>query len=125
MRKGARRARHCGPGGEGLGKPPRYTRKPKKLWLWWSGEGDADLDSSWKAYCRWFDLEHTIRFLKQTLGSTASPVQAPGAGRPLDLAGALTANVQLRLARGIVADREAAVAATAERPRRLYPDPRP
>jgi hypothetical protein len=53
------------------------TRKPKKLWLWWSGEGDADLDLLWKAYCRRFDLEHTIRFLKQTLGWTAPRFRHP------------------------------------------------
>ncbi len=34
-----------------VGKLPRgTTRKPKKLWLWWSGESDADLDLLWKAY---------------------------------------------------------------------------
>jgi hypothetical protein len=42
-----------------VGKLPRQTRKPKKLWLWWSGGSDADLDLLWKAYCRRFDLEST------------------------------------------------------------------
>ena len=42
-----------------VGKLPRQARKPKKLWLWWSGEGYADLDLLWKAYCRRFDLENT------------------------------------------------------------------
>jgi hypothetical protein len=53
---------------------PRESRKPKKLWLWWHGEGEADLDLLWRAYVRRFDLEHTIRFLKQTLGWTTPRV---------------------------------------------------
>ena len=55
-----------------VGKLPRQTREPKQLWLWWSGEGEADLALLWKAYCRRFDLEHTIRLLKQTLSWIAS-----------------------------------------------------
>jgi hypothetical protein len=51
-----------------VGKLPRQTRKPKKLWLWFSGEGEPDLDLLWRAYVRRFDLEHTIGFLKQALG---------------------------------------------------------
>ena len=27
-----------------MGKLPRQTRKPKKLWLWWSGQSETDLD---------------------------------------------------------------------------------
>ena len=85
-------------------KLPRQTRKPKKLWLWWSGEGEADLDLFWKAYCSRFDLEHTIRFLKQTLGWTAPRFRHPEqADRWTWLV--LVSYVQLRLARGIVADR--------------------
>jgi hypothetical protein len=87
-----------------VGKLPRHTRKPKKLWLWWSGEGDADLDLLWKAYCRRFDLEHTIRFLKQTLGWSAPRFRHPEqADRWTWLV--FLAYAQLRLARGIVADR--------------------
>jgi hypothetical protein len=40
------------------------------LWLWWSGPGEPNLDLLWRAYVRRFDLEHTFRFLKQTLGWT-------------------------------------------------------
>ena len=32
-----------------VGKLPRQTRKPKKLWLWFSGEGEPDLDLLWRA----------------------------------------------------------------------------
>jgi hypothetical protein len=84
-------------------KLPRQTRKPKKLWLWWSGEGEAELDLLWKAYCRRFDLEHTVRFMKQTLGWTTPRVRHPEqADRWTWLV--LAAYAQLRLARAIVAD---------------------
>jgi len=37
--------------------------------LWWDGPGEEpDLNLLWRAYIRRFDLEHTFRFLKQTLG---------------------------------------------------------
>jgi hypothetical protein len=102
-----------------VGKLPRQTRKPKKLWLWWSGEGEADLDLVWQAYCRRFDLEHTIRFLKQTLGWTAPRFRHPEqADRWTWLV--LVAYVQLRLARGIVADRRLPWERP-QRPRRLTP----
>ncbi len=56
-----------------VGRLPRgeRRRKPKELWLWWHGPGEPDLDLLWRAYVRRFDLlEHTFRFLKQTLGWT-------------------------------------------------------
>jgi hypothetical protein len=49
---------------------PAKTRPPKVLWLWWAGPGSCDLDLAWRAYVRRFDLEHTIRFAKQTLGGS-------------------------------------------------------
>jgi hypothetical protein len=45
---------------------PARTRPPKVLWLWWHGPGRPDLDLLWRAYIRRFDLEHTLRFVKQT-----------------------------------------------------------
>jgi DDE superfamily endonuclease len=64
---------------------PAKTRPPKVLWLWWAGPGELDLDLVWRAYIRRFDLEHTIRFCKQTLGWTtprprhpAQPTGGPG-----------------------------------------------
>lgn len=87
-----------------VGKLPRETRKPKKLWLWFSGEDEPDLDLLWRAYVRRFDLEHTIRFLKQTLEWTAPRVRHPEqADRWTWLV--LAAYAQLRLARSCVADR--------------------
>src|SRR3712207_1946913 len=50
-------------------------REPRVLWLWWHGEGEPDLGLLWRAYIRRFDLEHTFRFLKQTLGWTTPRVR--------------------------------------------------
>ena len=87
-----------------VGKLPRETRKPKKLWLWFSGEEEPDLDLLWRSYVRRFDLEHTIRFLKQTLGWTAPRVRHPEqADRWTWLV--LAAYAQLGLARSCAADR--------------------
>ncbi len=84
---------------------PRETRKPKRLWLWFSGEDERpDLDVLWRAYVRRFDLEHAIRFLKQTLGWTVPRVRHPEqADRWTWLV--LAAYAQLRLGRSCVADR--------------------
>lgn len=79
-------------------------RKPKTLWLWWHGEGEPDLDLLWRAYCRRFDVEHFVRFLKQALRWTTPRVRHPEqADRWTWLV--LAAYAQLLLARGIVADR--------------------
>lgn len=87
-----------------VSKLPRETRKPKKLWIWWTGEGDPDLDLIWKSYCRRFSLEHAIKFLKLTLGWTSPRVRHPEqADRWTWLI--LVAYTQLRLARSIAADR--------------------
>jgi DDE superfamily endonuclease len=84
---------------------PRPTREPRALWLWWAGGfGEPDLDLLWRAYVRRFDLEHTFRFLKQTLGWTTPRVRHPEqADRWSWLV--LAAFTQLRLARPCVADR--------------------
>ena len=81
-------------------------REPRVLWLWWRGpEGTApDLELIWRAYARRFDLEHTFRLFKQTLGWTAPRVRHPEqADRWTWLV--LAAFTQLRLARACVADR--------------------
>jgi hypothetical protein len=87
-----------------VGKLPRETRKPKKLWLWFSGEGEPDLDLLWRAYVRRFDLEHTIRFLKQTLGWTTPRVRHPEQAERWTWL-VLAAYAQLGLARSRVDDR--------------------
>jgi hypothetical protein len=78
-------------------------RKPKELWLWWHGPGEPQLDLLWRAYVRRFDLEHTFRFLKQSLGWTTPRVRHPEqADRWSWLV--LVVYAQLRLARACVAD---------------------
>ncbi len=80
-------------------------RKPKVLWLWWHGAGKPDLDLLWRSYCRRFDVEHFVRFIKQKLGWTTPRIRHPEqADRWSWLV--LAAYAQLRLARGIVADRK-------------------
>ena len=84
---------------------PAKTRPPKVLWLWWAGPVglQLDLDLVWRAYIRRFDLEHTVRFAKQTLGWTTPRPRTPEqADRWTWLV--LAAHAQLRLARAVVAD---------------------
>lgn len=83
---------------------PRPTARAKKtLWLWWSGSGTPDLDVCWHAYIHRFDIEHTLRFVKHTLGWTTPRVRLPEqADRWTWLI--VAAYTQLRLARGLVAD---------------------
>jgi hypothetical protein len=83
---------------------PGRLYPPQMLWLWWAGSGALDLDVLWRAYVRRFDLEHTLRFVKQTLGWTTPRVRRPEqADRWTWLI--LAAYSQLRLARAWVADR--------------------
>jgi DDE superfamily endonuclease len=84
---------------------PAKTRPPKVLWLWWAGpEGvQLELDLAWRAYIRRFDLEHTVRFCKQTLGwTTPRPRHPEQADRWTWLV--LAAYTQLRLARQLACD---------------------
>ncbi len=48
-------------------------RDPKPVWLWCSATSasSADVDRWWQSFLRRFDLEHTFRLMKQTLGWTA------------------------------------------------------
>ena len=82
---------------------PARTRPPKVLWLWWAGPGTLDLDLAWRAYIRRFDLEHSVRFAKQTLGWTTPRPRTPEqADRWTWLV--LASYTQLRLAREIACD---------------------
>src|SRR3954449_6193384 len=49
------------------------ARAAKPIWLWTSalGADAAAVTRCWQAYLRRFDLEHTIRFAKQSLGGPA------------------------------------------------------
>lgn len=81
-------------------------RDPKPVWLWVSEpipSGEAEIDHWWSMYLRRFDLEHTFRFLKQTLGWTRPRLRDPqAADRWTWLVAA--AHTQLRLARPLAAD---------------------
>ena len=86
---------------EHLPRPAGRTKKT--LWLWWSGEGEPDLDRCWRAYLRRFDIEHGFRFVKGTLGWTTPSLCTPEQADRWTwlIVAALT---HLRLARGLVAD---------------------
>jgi hypothetical protein len=84
---------------------PRQTRHPKPMWLWWQGPEGAtpDLALIWRAYVHRFDLEHTLRFAKQSLDWTTLRVRQPAAAERWPWLVVL-AYTQLRLARPVVAD---------------------
>src|SRR5829696_8816756 len=82
---------------------PARPYPPQMLWLWWAGAGTPDLDLLWRSYVRRFDLEHTLRFLKERLGWTTPRVRHPEqADRWAWLVVAVY--TQLRLARPWVGD---------------------
>ncbi len=56
-------------------------RDAPPVWLWSSETGATpdDVDRVWQAFLRHFDLEHTFRFVKQTLGWTTSNLRTPEA----------------------------------------------
>ena len=67
------------------------------------GDGEPDLERCWRAYLRRFDIEHTFRFVKNTLGWTTPSLCTPEqADRWTWLV--VAAYTQLRLARGLVDD---------------------
>jgi hypothetical protein len=82
---------------------PAKTREPQQLWLWWHGPGTPDLSVLWRAYVRRFDLEHTLRFAKQTLNWVLPRVRHPEQADRWT-AWLVAAYTQLRLARECVAD---------------------
>lgn len=72
----------------------------KPVWLWWPGTGadPQDVDRCWQAFLRRFDVGHTFRLLKQTLGWTRPKLRdSQAADRWTWLV--LAAHAQLRRAR--------------------------
>jgi hypothetical protein len=94
---------------------------PKPVWLWSShtGMSGEEIDLRWQAFLRRFDLEHTFRLFKQTLGWTVPKVRDP---HTADLWTWLiiVAHTQLRLARPLAEDLRRPWERPAE-PRRLTP----
>ena len=80
-------------------------RAPKPLWLWTSDPAatGADVDRAWQAFLRRFDLEHTFRFVKQTLGWTTPKLRDPAAADRWTWL-VIAAHTQLRLARELTVD---------------------
>ncbi|CRK56597.1 FIG00663192: hypothetical protein [Alloactinosynnema sp. L-07] len=78
---------------------------PKPVWLWHSRTGltTGEVDRLWQAFLRRFDIEHTFRMLKQTLGWTTPKLRSPQAADRWTWL-LLAAYTQLRLARGLTAD---------------------
>ena len=80
-------------------------QNPTPLWLWWSNTGatPAEVDRCWQAFLRRFDLEHTFRLFKQTLGWTVPKLRDPAAGDRWTWL-IIIAHTQLRLARHLTDD---------------------
>ena len=83
-------------------------RDPEPLWLWTTSPAAAAsaaaLDRAWQAFLlRRFDIEHTFRFVKHTLGWTTPSIRTPEqADRWTWLV--VAGYTQLRLARSLVDD---------------------
>jgi DDE superfamily endonuclease len=98
------------------------TGTPKPLWLWYSAIAvtAGQVDRLWQMFLRRFDLEHTFRFLKQTMGWTTPRVRAPEAADRWSWL-MVAAYTQLRLARGLVEDVRRPWERTPATPVRLSP----
>ena len=80
-------------------------RTPRPMWLWTStpDASDDQITRAWTAYLRRFDLEHTFRLFKQTLGWTKPKLRDPAsADRWTWLI--IIVHTQLRLARTLTTD---------------------
>jgi hypothetical protein len=80
-------------------------RDPKPVWLWSSALdiSAAHLDRLWHMFLRRFDLEHTFRMWKQTLGWIAPKIRHPQAADRWTWL-IITAYTQLRLSRTLAVD---------------------
>jgi DDE superfamily endonuclease len=80
-------------------------RDAEPLWLWSSRAGTSaeEVDRTWQAFLRRFDIEHTFRFLKQVLGWTRPRLRDPGAADRWTWL-VIACYAQLYLARALAAD---------------------
>ncbi|MFD8570091.1 NF041680 family putative transposase [Streptomyces sp. NPDC059639] len=78
---------------------------PLPVWLWSSATdlSREQVDLRWQAFLRRFDLEHTFRMIKQTLGWTRPKLRTPAAADRWTWL-IIAAHTQLRLTRPLVAD---------------------
>jgi DDE superfamily endonuclease len=78
---------------------------PKPVWLWWCGTDAtaAMVDLLWQAFLCRFDIEHTFRLFKQTLGWTCPKTRTPQAADRWTWM-IIAVYTQLRLARHLAAD---------------------
>lgn len=98
------------------------TGTPKPLWLWHSATATTatQMNRLWQMFLRRFDLEHTFRFLKQTLGWTTPRVRSPQAADRWTWL-VIAAYTQLRLARHLVEDHRRPWERKTATPARLSP----
>ncbi|MGH3629487.1 MAG: NF041680 family putative transposase [Sciscionella sp.] len=97
-------------------------RDPKPVWLWTSADelSAEEVDRAWQAFLRRFDLEHTFRMLKQTLGWTCPRLRDPAAGDRWTWL-IIAAHTQLRLARSAASDLRRPWEKPVTEPRKLTP----
>jgi hypothetical protein len=78
---------------------------PKPVWLWSSRTGatSVHIDRLWQTFLRRFDLEHTFRLFKQTLGWTTPRLRDPAAADRWTWL-IIICHTQIRLARHLAAD---------------------
>ena len=97
-------------------------RTPKPLWLWSSRPDltESEMNRLWRAFLRRFDLEHTFRFLKQTLGWTRPRIRTPEQGDRWTWL-IVAAHTQLRLARHLTGDLRRPWEKPVTEPHRLTP----
>jgi hypothetical protein len=81
------------------------SRDADPVWLWSSRAAavPGEVDRTWQAFLRRFDLEHTFRFLKQQLGWTKPKLRDPAAADRWTWL-VIAAYAQLFLARPLAAD---------------------
>ena len=80
-------------------------RDADPVWLWSSRAGvtEEEVNRTWQAFLRRFDIEHTFRFLKQVLGWTRPKLRDPAAADRWTWL-IIACYAQLRLARDLTAD---------------------
>lgn len=80
-------------------------RNPKPMWLWTSATNltTDEMNRAWQAFLRRFDLEHTFRLFKQTLGWTRPKLRNPDAADRWTWL-IIACHTQLRLARHLTND---------------------